>query len=167
MTLPETAVPAENPIKTDSTGVSWDISPLPSGAGVLKLSGDLKPGWLGRLSSSLTSNKISILNGAALKHSPLRWDASFEVESIHGFAFKEFNPLPAVTGTAEQIACPPLKLSDYQVEYSTRHGGSIYTEISGADCIGFLYGVLRMFSFYSLFPTELEYATRFSCFFGR
>lgn len=160
MTLLETTVPAENPLKTDCTGISWDISPLPSGTGVLKLAGDLKPGWLGRLSSSLTSNKISILNGAALKHSPLRWDASFEVESVYGCAFKGFNPLPAVTGTAVQIACPPLTLSDYQVEYSTRHGGSIYTEISGADCIGFLYGVLKLFSFYSLFPTELELSTQ-------
>ena len=162
MTSPAPRIRPERFYKADDTGVTWDMSPRPSGTGVLNLSGDLKPGWLGRLSSNLSSNKISILNGTALKHSPLRWDASFEVASDPGSAvtFKEFNPLPAVTGTTGRVASPPLNLSDYQVEYSTRHGGSIYTEISGADCIGFLYGVLRIFSFYSLFPTELEISTK-------
>lgn len=142
--------------------MSWEMSPRPSGSNVLSLSGDLKPGWLGRLSSNLSSNNISILNGTALKHSPLRWDASFEVAAEPGspVTFTEFNPLPAVSGTTERAAAPPLKLSDYQLEFSTRHGGSIYTEIAGADCIGFLYGVLRIFSFYSLFPTELEISTK-------
>jgi len=155
-------VHTESICKEHSTGVNWDISPHPSGTGVLNLSGDLKPGWLGRLSSNLSSNKINILNGTALKHSPLHWNASFEVATEPGspVTFQEFNPLPAVSGTTERVANPPLKLSDYQVEYSTRHGGSIYTEISGADCIGFLYGVLRVFSFYSLFPTELEISTK-------
>jgi len=55
---------------------------------------------------------------------------------------------------------PLPKISDFQVEYSTRHAGSIYAEISGKDSIGFLYGVLRIFSFYSLFPTELEISTQ-------
>lgn len=160
MTSLKPAVRSENSVTPDTPGVLWNISPLPSGTGKLNLSGDLKPGWLGRLSSNLSSNKINILNGTALKHSPLHWDASFKVETKHGFTFKEFNPLTAVTETTERAAGPPLNLSDFQVEYSTRHGGSIYTEISGADCIGFLYGVLRVFSFYSLFPTELEISTR-------
>lgn len=157
-----TIIHTESTYKGDSSGVSWEMSPRPSGTNVLSLSGDLKPGWLGRLSANLSSNNISILNGAALKHSPLRWDASFEVaaEPDSPVTFAEFNPLPAVTGTTERVEGPPLKLSDYQVEYSTRHGGSIYTEIAGADCIGFLYGVLRIFSFYSLFPTELEISTK-------
>jgi len=47
-----------------------------------------------------------------------------------------------------------------QLPTLTRHGGSLYAEISGKDCIGFLYGMLRMFSFYSLFPTELEISTK-------
>jgi hypothetical protein len=59
-----------------------------------------------------------------------------------------------------QFDLPPLKISDFQIERSTRHGGSIYTEISGKDSIGFLYGMLRIFSFYSLFPTELEISTK-------
>lgn len=160
MTSPAAIIRPERFYKTGSAGVTWEISPLPSGTSVLNLSGDLKPGWLGRLSSNLSSDNINILKGTALKHSPLHWDASFEVETNNGFDFKEFNPLPAITGATEGVAGPSLNVTDYQVENSTRHGGSIYTEISGADCIGFLYGVLRIFSFYSLFPTELEISTK-------
>ena len=103
-----TIIHTENTYKGDSSGVSWDMSPRPSGTGVLNLSGDLKPGWLGRLSSNLSSNKISILNGTALKHSPLSWDASFEVATEPGspVTFAEFNPLSAVSGTTELVASP-------------------------------------------------------------
>lgn len=157
-----TIIHTENKFKEDSSGVSWEMSPRPSGTSLLNLSGDLKPGWLGRLSSNLSNSKISILNGTARKHSPLRWEASFEIVADPGSVdtLKELNPLPAVSETAERVTSPPLKLSNYKIEYSTRHEGSIYTEISGADCIGFLYGVLRVFSFYSLFPTELEISTK-------
>lgn len=162
MTSAKPTAIAGDTCKGYSTGVSWGLSPKPSGTSVLNLSGDLKPGWLGRLSSNLSSSKISILNGTARKHSPLRWEASFEVVPDPGSAvtFKDFNPLAAVSETAERAVTPSLKLSDYQLEYSTCHGGSIYAEISGADCLGFLYGILRIFSFYSLFPTELEISTK-------
>jgi len=160
MTTEPKAYPAKHP-EPDSMGISWGITPSPSGAGILKLSGDLKPGWLGKLSSHLSHQKINILRGTARKSAPLCWDASLEIEEKHKktVSFQEFNPLPAVMGSVVQVDLPQLKISDFQLEHSTLHGGSIYTEISGKDCIGFLYGVLRIFSFYSLFPTELEIAT--------
>ena len=159
MTSPEPTIHPEHSYKAND--ITWGISPHPSGTGVLNLSGDLKPGWLGRLSSNLSHNNFNILSGTALKCSPLRWDASFEVESSHDApdSFLDFNPLPAVTALPERVPSPTLNLSDFHVEYSTHHGGSIYAEISGKDCIGFLYGVLRVFSFYSLFPTELKIST--------
>lgn len=133
----------------------------PSGIAILNFSGDLKPGWLGRLSSHLSHHQINILRGNARKCSPLCWDASLEIEGQRGKLdpLNGFNPLPAVMGSAEQIDLPPLKISDFRVEHSTLHKGSIYTEIAGEDCIGFLYSILRTFSFYSLFPTELEIST--------
>lgn len=149
-------------LKPDSTGIYWDMGISPSGTDLLKLSGDLKPGWLGRLSSHLSHKKINILTGSARKSAPLCWDASFEIEPAHKHLnpFREFDPLPAIIGPVVQVDLPPLKISDFQIEHSTRHGGSLYTEISGKDCIGFLYGMLRVFSFYSLFPTELEISTK-------
>lgn len=142
--------------------VYWDMSASPSGADILKIHGNLKPGWLGRLSSYLSLNTISMISGSARKCSPLCWEASFEIEARGAMMnpLKGFNPLPAIMAFDTRAAIPPLKISDFLVEYSTRHGGSLYTEISGKDCIGFLYGMLRMFSFYSLFPTELDISTR-------
>jgi hypothetical protein len=64
------------------------------------------------------------------------------------------------TGSAEQVYLPPPQISDFKIEYSPLHRGSLYVEISGKDCIGFLSGILSVFSFYSLFPTELEISTK-------
>lgn len=149
------------PSGTDSSGVVWELTLSPSGAGMLKLSGDLKPGWLGKLSSYLSHQKINIIRGSATKSSPLCWDASLEVEEKHKniVPFNGFNPLPAVMGSAVHVDLPLLSLTNFTLEQCSMHGGSLYTEITGKDCLGFLYGILRIFSFYSLFPTELEIST--------
>jgi hypothetical protein len=162
MTSTKPAGRPAKPIEPDSTGVYWDISPSPSGASILNLHGDLKPGWLGKLSSHLSYNKINMTSGTARKCSSLCWDASFEIDArhCHSDILNGFDPFPAVMAFDTRVELPPLKISDFQMERSTRHGGSIYTEISGKDSIGFLYGVLRIFSFYSLFPTELEISTK-------
>jgi len=161
MTTPKPTVCAAKPTEPDSARVQWDLSPSPSGASVLTLHGDLKPGWLGRLSSHLSYNKISIASGSAIKSSVLCWDAEFEIDVKYSDQdkLKGFDPLPAVMSTNDLTTLPTLKISDFQVERSTRHGGSAYVEICGKDCIGFLYRVLRVFSFYSLFPIELEIST--------
>lgn len=162
MTLTYPSVHSTKPSETDSSGVSWDISASSSGSSILKISGDLKPGWLGRLSSNLSHHKINLKNGSARKCSSLCWEASFEIEARDGISnsLKEFNPLPSITAFDTRVEIPPLLISDFRIERSTRHGGSIYAEISGKDCLGFLYAMLRTFSFYSLFPTELEISTK-------
>lgn len=146
----------------DSADVYWELSTSPYGANILKIHGNLKPGWLGRLSSYLSLNTINTISGTARKSSLLCWEASFEIEarSAKPNALKGFNPLPAIMAVDTRAAIPPLKISDFLIEHSTRHGGSLYTEISGKDCIGFLYGMLRIFSFYSLFPAELDISTK-------
>lgn len=161
MTLPEPAAYAAKSIDQDSPRVNWELSPTPAGASILTLNGDLKPGWLGRLSSHLSYNMISMTSGSARKSSALCWDASFEIDVRYSDRdkLKEFDPLCAVIAANDLTTLPTLKLTDFQVERSTRHGGSVYVEICGKDCIGFLYRVLRIFSFYSLFPIELEIST--------
>lgn len=145
-----------------ATGVHWELTPSSPSAGILKLHGDLKPGWLGRLSSHLSHNRINLKSGTARKAGALCWEASFEIEAERKDQdfLTGFNPLPAITAFDTRIDTPALRISDFQIERATRHGGCIYTEISGKDCLGFLYGMLRIFSFYSLFPTELEITTR-------
>lgn len=162
MTSTEPTFRPAAPAGADPEDVYWDMSTSSSGADLLKVHGNLKPGWLGRLSSYLSLNTISMISGSARKCSSLCWDASFEIESRSTIMnpLKGFNPLPAIMAFDSHAVIPPLKISDFLVEHSTRHGGSLYIEISGRDCIGFLYGMLRMFSFYSLFPTELEISTK-------
>ena len=147
-------------VGADPGDISWEMSTSPSGADILNIRGNLKPGWLGRLSSYLSLNTINMISGSARKCGSLCWDAAFEIEANLPNRLKGFNPLPAIMAFDARAAIPPLKISDFVIEHSTRHGGSLYVEISGKDCIGFLYGMLRMFSFYSLFPTELEISTK-------
>ncbi|BCS52565.1 hypothetical protein [Geobacter sp. SVR] len=151
-----------SPSCTSDSRIQWDLTPSSiTGESLLRLSGDLKPGWLGRLSSHLSHRKINIMRGTARKCGPLCWESSFEIQGRRNLSdpIEKFDPLPAIMGSAAQVELPQLKISDFKVEHSTHHNGSIYTEITGGDCIGFLYGILRTFSFYSLFPTELEIAT--------
>jgi hypothetical protein len=155
------SIPPSKSLPSDSR-IKWDLASSPTGDGILRLTGDLKPGWLGKLSSHLSHQKINIIRGTARKSGPLCWESSFEIEGAAGpsGALKGFDPLPALTGPAAQVDIPLLTISDFRIERSPQHGGSLYTEITGRDCIGFLYGMLRVFSFYSLFPTELEIATK-------
>ena len=154
---------------SDTTGILWDVTPQPSGTSLLKLSGDLKPGWLGKLSSYLSEEKINIIRGAGQKCGPLCWDTTFEIEKTNSSIdmHSGFNPLPALLASPRQVQIPAIRLTDLAIEPSTDHGGSIFAEISGTDCIGFLYGILRNFSFYSLFPTKFEISTRGSMAFDR
>ena len=142
--------------------ISWNMAPSASGTTVLTLGGYLKPGWLGKLSSYLAHNKINLVSGTAHKSSSIRWNASFEIESKGGRVepFDGFDPLPALMSADTPIETAQLTLSDFHSEFSAKHGGSIQVKISGNDCIGFLYNILKIFSFSSLFPTELEIATQ-------
>lgn len=153
----------------DTAGILWDIAAQPSGSSLLKLSGDLKPGWLGKLSSYLSEEKINIIRGHGQKCGPLCWETTFEIQKTNRIIdmHSGFNPLPALMVSPKQAQIPSIKISDLVIEPSTEHGGCIYAEISGKDCIGFLYGILRYFSFYSLFPTKLEISTQGNTAFDR
>lgn len=162
MTLTQTVNSSLTSSGGNPSDICWEMSLSPSGTSILKLHGRLKPGWLGRLSSYLAINTINLISGTARKSSSLCWEATFEIgsENIKSDPFAAFDPLPAVTAFEAHAGIPVLKISDYVIEYSARHGGCLYVEISGIDCIGFLYGIVRIFSFYSLFPVELEISTR-------
>jgi hypothetical protein len=156
-------------IESGSSEVSWNLATPEPGVGVLSLSGNLKPGWLGKLSSYLSHRTINIKWGTARKCSTLSWVTSFEIEDKNNRAepFGGFNPLPALTGTDVKIDHVAPVITQFKVERSPLNGGCLYAEISGEDCIGFLYGMLKIFSFYTLFPTELEISTKGTAVFDR
>ena len=145
------------------TGISWEIAPNDRVSSILKLSGNLKPGWLGQLSSYMSQEKINIIKGTACKNSSIRWEGLIEIDKGANpiDAESEFNPIKAFNGFSDQrIFEFSSIISNLLIKRSTRHGGSIYVEIGGKDCIGFLSSILGVFSFCSLFPTELEVTTK-------
>lgn len=162
MTFTKPTIRTASVTGADSSDVYWDMTSPSPGAGTLKIHGNLKPGWLGRLSSYLSHNTVNLTGGYARKSSSLCWDATFEIKAGSGACnpLDGLDPLPAIMAVDTRAAIPALSIFDFQIEHSTRHGGCLYTETSGRDCIGFLYGLLRMFSFYSLFPAELDISTK-------
>lgn len=148
--------------ETTPSGIFWEITPNERVSSILKLSGNLKPGWLGELSTYMTLAKINIFKGTACKCSSIRWDGLFEIDKGASpiEAESDFNPLKAFDGFSGQgVTEFSSKILNMSIKRSTRHGGSIYVEISGKDCIGFLSSIMGVFSFCSLFPTEFEVTT--------
>jgi len=149
--------------ETTSSGISWEIVPNDHGTSIVKLSGNLKPGWLGQLSSYMSQEKINIVKGTACKCGLICWDGLFEIEKgsrpiENGTGF---NPTKAFNGASDQKVVEfSAKISKLIMKRSKRHGGSIYVEIMGKDYIGFLSSIMNIFSFCSLFPTELEVSTK-------
>lgn len=127
----------------------------------LELRGYLKPGWSGRLAGRLADEKISVLRGAGRKISAINWEARLELvmppllklpEQLDYLAMA-CDPLP---GRPE---LPALVLDTVSVKSDKRHAGSLLVVLSGPDRLGFLASLLRVFSFYSLFPVEMEIET--------
>ena len=149
--------------ETTPSGISWEISPNDRVSSILKLSGNLKPGWLGQLSSYMSQEKINIIKGTACKCGTICWDGLFEIDKGTSpiDAKFDFNLIKAFNGFSDQrIVELSSRISNLSIKRSTRHGGSVYVEISGKDCIGFLSSIMGIFSFCSLFPTELEVTTK-------
>lgn len=127
----------------------------------LELRGYLKPGWSGRLAGRLADEKISVLRGTGRKISAINWEARLELE------------MPPLLKMPEQLdylamVCDPLSarpelpgivLDKVSVKPDERHAGSLLVDLSGPDRLGFLASLLRVFSFYALFPVEMEIET--------
>lgn len=137
------------------------LLPIERNRFALELRGYLKPGWSGRLATRLSDEGINVLRGVGRKVSAIDWDARFELL------------MPASIRNPERLnylemACAPfanrpspgnLILSSRTLHEDDRHNGSLRVEVGGPDRLGFLASLLRVFSFYSLFPVEMEIET--------
>ncbi|QEM67198.1 hypothetical protein FO488_02830 [Geobacter sp. FeAm09] len=145
-----------------SPGRDLEYAIRPQGAtALLELDGVLSSGWAGSLASALTLQDISIIRGSAVKTSALKWSARFEIKprSVRPEGLASLD-VPSIFGKpADYKSAPTISLKDYHLEVSPRHGGSLYARIVGADKIGFLVGILRQLSFFSLFPVEMKLET--------
>lgn len=128
---------------------------------LLELDGALSSGWAGCLASALTQQDISIIRGSAVKTSALKWSAQFVIRPLAARPEELVSlDVASIFGKpADYRSAPVISLKDYQLEVSSRHGCSLYTRIVGTDKIGFLVGILRQLSYFSLFPVEMKLET--------
>ncbi|CAH2030304.1 hypothetical protein [Trichlorobacter ammonificans] len=127
----------------------------------LDLRGYLKPGWSGYLAGRLADEQISVLRGAGRKISAITWEARFELEMPPLLKVPERLDYCAMASTppAVRSTLPWVRLERLSVKRDSAHGGSLLVELTGPDQLGFLASLLRVFSFYSLFPVEMEIET--------
>ncbi|GFE62542.1 hypothetical protein [Geobacter sp. AOG2] len=140
--------------------LEYAITPQ-GGTALLELDGALASGWAGCLASALTQQDISIIRGSAVKTSALKWSAQFVIRPLTARPEDLVSlDVASIFGKpADYRSAPGISLKDYHLEVSSRHGGSLYARIVGADKIGFLVGILRQLSYFSLFPVEMKLET--------
>jgi hypothetical protein len=141
--------------------LEYAIRPL-DGVALLELNGTLPSGWAGCLASALAQQDIGIIRGSAIKTSVLKWAAEFEIEPRRARPEDLVSlDVPAIFGKpVDYRSAPSISLAEYRLEVSPRHNGSLYAMIVGADKTGFLVGILRQLSYFSLFPVEMKLETQ-------
>jgi len=127
----------------------------------LTIKGFMAPGWTGRLTAALAEHKIGIVRGKAERITMSAWNSNFELKSPAPLA----NPLEinyiALAGKElpSDRKVEKISLVEYVMEPASRHGGSLYVEVTGVDRLGFLGDLLDYFSMRCLFPVKMSVET--------
>lgn len=139
----------------------WVVTPHTSGRHELKLWGKFPPRWLANLTAALSANEISVQCGYANKLSPTVWQGTFELVPANGQvlpAHLDYNQL----AHHDDPAPPPALISLDKILVETRED-ALFVEVRGADSVGFLMSMLKLFTFYSLYPAEVSIDTPHGC----
>lgn len=133
----------------------WTLTPLANGIHELKLWGKMPPRWLANLTGGLSAQGLSVLRGYAHKLSPTVWQGTFELAAPGSFPKQlDFMSMaqdaPALAGSAR------IRLDSVKVKPQEQ---ALYVEVSGEDTVGFLMTLLKLFSYYSLYPAEVSIDT--------
>lgn len=159
MSMPNfaTAVPLPPQLSPVSPGKQWVETRLPSGRHELKLWGKFPPRWLANLTAALSARQINVQCGSANKLSPTVWQGTFELIPAAG------QTLPAhldyyQLAQHDDLAPPPAVIILDKVLVEKR-ADAIFVEVRGADSVGFLMSMLKLFTFYSLYPAEVSIDT--------
>lgn len=135
----------------------WVATILPGGRHELKLWGKFPPRWLANLTAALSARQISVQCGYANKLSPTVWQGTFELIPTAG------QTLPAhldyyQLAQHDDPTPPPAVIALDKVLVEKRDD-AIFVEVRGADSVGFLMSMLKLFTFYSLYPAEVSIDT--------
>jgi hypothetical protein len=130
------------------------LVPAQNGCYRMHIQGKCPPQWLAGLSSGLAGRGINILQGNASKSGPAVWEASFLIAPPQFLHSSKVEQLDFLSMTQGHVAPPPAdpRLSWYHIALQD---DTLEVEVKGADSIGFLVSLLKLFAFYSLFPTQV------------
>ena len=127
----------------------------------VELTGKFDPGWAGCFSTNLAARKINILRVEAARKMGRNGHATIDLDfrsTVTRPDQLDFHALCTTAGT--HMTADRLVLTDYQLERSGKHDGSLYLEAVGPDRIGCLSSLLNRFSLFSLFPIEMLVETQ-------
>jgi hypothetical protein len=135
----------------------FEIHRIGHGGYRLQLWGRLRPGWCGSLAEGLAGEGISLTSGFARKIGAMRWLAEFDLSQPP----RATNPLVLdyldIAGRELPAGSTrPVRLADYRLVRSRKHGGSLTLDVMGEDAVGFLGALLMRLAALSLFPEELH-----------
>jgi hypothetical protein len=133
------------------------VTLLPGGHHELKLWGKFPPRWLANLTAALSARQISVQRGSANKLSPTVWQGTFELLPAAGQSLPaDLDYYQLAQHDAATSATAALVLDKILVE---KRDDAIFVEVRGADSVGFLMSMLKLFTFYSLYPAEVSIDT--------
>lgn len=126
---------------------------------VLRVSGRLRPGWCGNLSTGLADAGVDIARARAVSTGAGVWEALFELQCAAG---KHLGPSEVedwLDRSSGAGFAARVELAGFRLARSPAHGGSLRLEVEAADHVGFLAALLRRLAYFSLFPVELRLDT--------
>ena len=132
------------------------------GSELLELWGPLESGWADPLCRGLSRAGVSIRRGFALcTNGPVPvWHTRFELERDDESTDPLLLDYLELVARGRTPGRAPIRLTDYELSESERHGGSLLIRLRGPDHVGFLGGVLERLSFLGLTPVEMRIETR-------
>ena len=139
----------------------FQVTRADGGGEILELWGPLESGWADPLCRGLSRAGVSIQSGfALLTHGSIPiWHSRFELERD----VRSTDPLLLdyleLVARGRTPGRAPIRLSDYELSESDRHGGTLWVQLRGPDHVGFLGGVLERMSFLGLTPVEMRIET--------
>lgn len=126
------------------------------GSALVRLSGRMRPGWCGNLSSGLAGRGVDILRGHAASEGAGSWSAEFELRCPADVNLSPSSLCRLLEADATAGFASPIELARYRLETSPARGGCLFLEVEAPDRVGVLAALLRRLAYHALFPVELR-----------
>jgi len=122
----------------------------------LRVSGRMRPGWCGNLSTGLADLGVDIARGRALTIGTGIWNAEFELRCPPACELSSLDLGRLLETRAAAGFTWPLELTAYRLSRSASRGGCLLLGVEASNRVGFLAALLRRLAYHALFPVELR-----------